>query len=110
VGAACGVRLGAWAHARVRYRVPDYTVLGESDKMLVAEKYRQRLQGVIPPPLSLAPCGQEVQTVTPAPASRPGTAFDLIELNGDDLRRDPLEVRKATLRSMLAISASLPST
>jgi hypothetical protein len=23
--------------------------------------------------------------------------FDLIELNGDDLRRDPLEVRKATL-------------
>jgi len=28
-------------------------------------------------------------------------AFDLIELNGDDLRRDPLEVRKATLRSML---------
>ena len=29
-------------------------------------------------------------------------AFDLIELNGDELRRDPLEVRKATLRSMLA--------
>jgi bifunctional non-homologous end joining protein LigD len=29
-------------------------------------------------------------------------AFDLIELNGDDLRRDPLEVRKAALRSMLA--------
>jgi bifunctional non-homologous end joining protein LigD len=28
--------------------------------------------------------------------------FDLIELNGDDLRRDPLEVRKVTLRSMLA--------
>jgi bifunctional non-homologous end joining protein LigD len=28
-------------------------------------------------------------------------AFDLIELNGDDLRRDPLEVRKATLRSAL---------
>jgi ATP-dependent DNA ligase len=24
-------------------------------------------------------------------------AFDLIELNGDDLRRDPLQVRKATL-------------
>jgi len=23
-------------------------------------------------------------------------AFDLIELNGDDLRRDPLEARKAT--------------
>ena len=29
-------------------------------------------------------------------------AFDLIELNGDDLRRDPLEVRKATLGSVLA--------
>ena len=29
-------------------------------------------------------------------------AFDLIELNGDDLRRDPLESRKATLETMLA--------
>jgi hypothetical protein len=29
-------------------------------------------------------------------------AFDLIELNGDDLRRDPLEARKATLKMMLA--------
>jgi len=29
-------------------------------------------------------------------------AFDLIELNGDDLRRDPLEVRKAALRGMQA--------
>jgi ATP-dependent DNA ligase len=29
-------------------------------------------------------------------------AFDLIELNGDDLRRDPLEVRKATLASSMA--------
>jgi bifunctional non-homologous end joining protein LigD len=28
--------------------------------------------------------------------------FDLIELNRDDLRRDPLEVRKATLASVLA--------
>ena len=28
-------------------------------------------------------------------------AFDLIELNGDDLRRDPLDVRKVTLRSVL---------
>jgi bifunctional non-homologous end joining protein LigD len=28
-------------------------------------------------------------------------AFDLIELNGDDLRRDPLEVRKATLSSVV---------
>jgi bifunctional non-homologous end joining protein LigD len=29
-------------------------------------------------------------------------AFDLIELNSDDLRRDPLEVRKATLASVLS--------
>jgi bifunctional non-homologous end joining protein LigD len=29
-------------------------------------------------------------------------AFDLIELNGDDLRRDPLEVRKVTLANVLA--------
>jgi bifunctional non-homologous end joining protein LigD len=29
-------------------------------------------------------------------------AFDLIELNGDDVRRDPLQVRKATLASILA--------
>jgi ATP-dependent DNA ligase len=29
-------------------------------------------------------------------------AFDLIELNGDDLRRDPLERRKATLEIILA--------
>ena len=28
-------------------------------------------------------------------------AFDLIELDGDDLQRDPLEVRKATLASVL---------
>jgi bifunctional non-homologous end joining protein LigD len=33
-------------------------------------------------------------------------AFDLIELNGDDLRRDPLEVRKATLASILAKARS----
>jgi bifunctional non-homologous end joining protein LigD len=32
-------------------------------------------------------------------------AFDLIELNGDDLRREPLEVRKATLVSVLAQAA-----
>jgi bifunctional non-homologous end joining protein LigD len=42
-------------------------------------------------------------------------AFDLIELNGDDLRRDPLEVRKATLANILAradrgIDAPRPST
>jgi ATP-dependent DNA ligase len=29
-------------------------------------------------------------------------AFDLIELNGDDLRHDPLEVRRATLASIVA--------
>jgi bifunctional non-homologous end joining protein LigD len=33
-------------------------------------------------------------------------AFDLIELNGDDLRRDPLAVRKATLASILAKASS----
>jgi bifunctional non-homologous end joining protein LigD len=33
-------------------------------------------------------------------------AFDLIELNGDDLRRDPLNVRKATLASVLARAAT----
>jgi bifunctional non-homologous end joining protein LigD len=32
-------------------------------------------------------------------------AFDLIELDGDDLRREPLEVRKATLTSVLAKAA-----
>jgi len=31
--------------------------------------------------------------------------FDLIELNGDDLRRDPLGVRKATLDRLLARAA-----
>jgi bifunctional non-homologous end joining protein LigD len=29
-------------------------------------------------------------------------AFDLIELNGDDLRREPLEIRRTTLASLLA--------
>jgi bifunctional non-homologous end joining protein LigD len=33
-------------------------------------------------------------------------AFDLIELNGDDLRRDPLQVRKATLASIVAKARS----
>jgi ATP-dependent DNA ligase len=28
-------------------------------------------------------------------------AFDLLELDGDDLRREPLEVRKETLASLL---------
>ncbi|HWX34606.1 MAG TPA: hypothetical protein VNZ53_45155 [Steroidobacteraceae bacterium] len=32
-------------------------------------------------------------------------AFDLIELNGDDVRRDPLAVRKATLERILARAA-----
>jgi bifunctional non-homologous end joining protein LigD len=31
--------------------------------------------------------------------------FDIIELNGDDLRRDPLAVRKATLANVLARAA-----
>ena len=33
-------------------------------------------------------------------------AFDLIELNGDDVRRDPLAVRKATLERALARATS----
>ena len=33
-------------------------------------------------------------------------AFDLIELNGDDLRRDPIESRKATLEMILAKAGS----
>jgi hypothetical protein len=33
-------------------------------------------------------------------------AFDLIELNGDDLRPDPLENRKATLEMILAKAGS----
>jgi ATP-dependent DNA ligase len=33
-------------------------------------------------------------------------AFDLIELNGDDLRRDPLDGRKATLEMILANAGS----
>jgi bifunctional non-homologous end joining protein LigD len=32
-------------------------------------------------------------------------AFDLIQFDGDDLRRDPLSVRKATLASLLAHAA-----
>jgi ATP-dependent DNA ligase len=32
-------------------------------------------------------------------------AFDLIALNRDDLRREPLKVRKATLASVLAKAA-----
>jgi ATP-dependent DNA ligase len=37
---------------------------------------------------------------TPLPATE--GPFDLIELNGDDLRRGPLEVREATLASIVA--------
>ena len=32
-----GVRLGAWAHARLRHSEADYTVLGESDNMMLAK-------------------------------------------------------------------------
>ena len=32
-------------------------------------------------------------------------AFDLIELDGEDMRRDPLAVRKATLASLLRRAA-----
>ena len=33
-------------------------------------------------------------------------AFDVIELNGDDLRHDPLEVRKETLAILLSRAAA----
>jgi bifunctional non-homologous end joining protein LigD len=55
--------------------------------------------------------GSSLERPGPRPDDRPARrrdgdaflyAFDLIELTGDDMRRDPLEVRKATLRSMLA--------
>jgi bifunctional non-homologous end joining protein LigD len=39
-------------------------------------------------------------------ASSSTPTFDLIELNGDDLRRDPLKVRKATLASIVAKASS----
>jgi len=37
-------------------------------------------------------------------------AFDLIELDGDDLRREPLAVRKATLASLLTQRRDCVST
>ena len=37
-------------------------------------------------------------------------AFDLIELNGDEMRRDPLEMRKAMLRSMPKLALACAST
>ena len=44
-----------------------------------------------------------ISSVTTAPTTAIFLhAFDLVELNGDDLRRDPLEVRKATLTSIVA--------
>jgi bifunctional non-homologous end joining protein LigD len=33
-------------------------------------------------------------------------AFEVIELDGEDLRRDPLEVRKATLETLLSRAAA----
>ena len=48
---------------------------------------------------SLLSIASATATMTKAFSFMPST---LIELNGDDLRRDPLEGRKATLRSMLA--------
>ena len=49
----------------------------------------------------------------PAPAPHRGAAFiyafDLLELDGVDLRREPLETRKATLASVLRPAVSVPS-
>jgi len=41
----------------------------------------------------------------PARRQRLLYAFDLIEFNGDDLRREPLDTRKATLASVLRRAA-----
>ena len=50
--------------------------------------------------------GETSRASSPNPARDGWTSvFDLIELNGDDLRRDPLVVRKATLASVLAKAA-----
>ena len=35
------------------------------------------------------------------PSAREKNAFDLLELDGKDLRREPIETRKATLASLL---------
>jgi ATP-dependent DNA ligase len=45
----------------------------------------------------------DTAVMMPACSSTP--SIDLIELNGDDLRRDPLVVREATLASVLAKTA-----
>jgi hypothetical protein len=45
---------------------------------------------------------RSISSVTTALTTVCFYAFDLIELNGDDLRGDPLQVRKATLSSILA--------
>ena len=37
----------------------------------------------------------------PAPPCESSMPFDLLELNGTDMRREPIEVRKATLTSIL---------
>ena len=37
-------------------------------------------------------------------------AFDLLELNGTDMRREPIEVRKATLASILRKPTACAST
>src|SRR5215831_8866194 len=59
------------------------------------------------PALSTAKLSPAMTTTLPRSISSGTTAlflyaFDLIELNDDDLRRDPLEVRKATLGSIVA--------
>jgi len=45
---------------------------------------------------------RSISSVTSALTRASSYAFDLIELNGGDLRRDPLEVREATLASIVA--------
>ena len=52
--------------------------------------------------------GGRLPDASPPPERSPGFlyAFDLLELNGTNLRREPIEVRKATLASILRNSLS----
>ena len=43
-----------------------------------------------------------IEPCLPSPADKPpSVAFDLLELDGLDMRREPIETRKATLASLL---------
>src|SRR5262252_5184190 len=64
----------------------------------VWEYTRKSCARVVPRPLGDVPVGAYDSTRL--------FAFDLLELDGRDLRREPLEVRKATLASVLRKAAT----